>query len=218
MGIFNNFPFTNFQEKNLDCIYKLAKEANNNATDALEHVNEALTNTDSLIERTTALAEKAEQLTEAVEAGEVINTESMSMVESFPPLPALVQIPAQDNYGKVYHIKWQPNLSNYSKLRTFLAQAGLDTDPIVLVGDVYYTITSDQANNRAIAQEISIFHLETMSTEAVDNDIATKYLIKHINGWVTDYPYHVPSPANPAKLYFSDKWYFYNLEAIELNI
>ena len=39
MGLFNNFPFTNFQEKNLDCIYKLAKEANEKSDETLETVS-----------------------------------------------------------------------------------------------------------------------------------------------------------------------------------
>lgn len=112
MGIFNNFPFTNFQEKNLDSIYKLAKEANTNAADALEHVNEALTNTDSLIERTTALTEQAQQLTEAVESGEVLTAQSMNIVEE-GSYPALQQIPSQDSYGVVRHVRWRPNIILY---------------------------------------------------------------------------------------------------------
>lgn len=217
MGIFNNFPFTNFQEKNLDCIYKLAKEANDNAADALEHVNEALTNTDSLIERSTALTEQAAQLTEAVEAGEVLTAQTMNIVDE-GSYPALQQIPAQDSYGVVRHVRWRPNINSYSKLRTFLQRLNLDSEPFVLVGDVYQTITSDQSNNKAVAQSIGLFHLETMSAEAQDQDIASHYLIKYVDGWVTSYPYHIPNPGNPALVYFTNHWTFYDLTDLELDI
>lgn len=51
MGIFNNFPFTNFQEKNLDCIYKLAKEAKDTAAtaeDTVDTFNDRVTTLESV--------------------------------------------------------------------------------------------------------------------------------------------------------------------------
>lgn len=219
MGIFNNFPFTNFQEKNLDCIYKLAKEANTNAADALEHVNEALTNTESLIERTTALTEQAQQLTKAVEAGTLTTAEKIAMsdysvlvLNSWPPL---------DDNGNARTFRClisTSTIQGMEKIRNLCTSLGLNPALTYFVGTVYTTVSQSDEEQLRTARSTAIGHLEPISNTRADWDNARKYVIEMISGFTAGYPYNNPSPGTPAQLYYTGQVNIYNISSLIVNL